>query len=112
MFFYRWTFLVPIQRKICHVLMINLLMIVEQAVFTLCSITLLDKKIRFNSYKFLCVRCLINILFIFAVHLNWIERYSTIKSDVFFSKYANGSNGVILKCCTSANVECFNHNKQ
>ena len=65
MFFHRWTFLVAIKRKMCHVLMINLLMIVERADFTSGSITLPDKKIKSNNYQFLCVGRLINVLVYF-----------------------------------------------
>ena len=46
MFLYRWTFLVAILSKMYHVLVINFLMIMEKAVFTLGSITLPDKKIK------------------------------------------------------------------
>ena len=69
----------------CHVLMINFLMIMEKAVCTLGSITLHDKKINSNNYQFLCVLRLINILVLFLLrHLNWIDRYSTMKTDVTF----------------------------
>ena len=55
----------------CHVLMINLLIIVESAVFTLGSITLPDKKIKSNNYQVLCVGRLINILVYFLLrHFN------------------------------------------
>ena len=53
-------FLAAIQRKMCHVLMINFLMILEKAVSTLGLITLHDKKIKSNNYQFLCVLRLIN----------------------------------------------------
>ena len=85
MFFHRQTFLAAIQRKMCRVLMINFMMIMEKAVSTLGSITLQDKKTKSINYHFLCVLRLINILVLFLLrHLNWIERYSTIKSDVSF----------------------------
>ena len=80
MFFHCRTFLAAISRKMCHVLMINFLMIMEKAVCTLGSITLHDKKIQSNNYQFLCVLRLINILVLFLLrHLNWIHRYSTMK---------------------------------
>ena len=64
----------------CHVLMINFLMIMEKAVCTLGSITIRDKKIKSNNYQILCVLCLINILVLFLLrHLNWIDRYSNMK---------------------------------
>ena len=48
--------------------------------FTLGSITLHDKKIKSNNYQFGCVLRLINILVLFLLrHLNWIDRYSTMK---------------------------------
>ena len=70
----------------CHVLMINMQIIVESAVFTLGSITLPDKKIKSNNYQFLCVGRLINILVYFLLrHFNWIKRYSTMKiGRIFF----------------------------
>ena len=46
MFFHRRTFLAAFERKMCHVLLINFLMIMEKAVCTLGSITLKDKKIK------------------------------------------------------------------
>ena len=62
----------------------NFLMIMEKAVCTLGLVTLQDKKIRSNNYQFLCVRRLINILALFLLwHLNWIERYSTMKIGRF-----------------------------
>ena len=65
--------------------MLNFLMIIEKAVYTLGSITLQDKKIKSNDYQLLCVRRLINVLVLFLVrHLNWIERYSTMKIGRFF----------------------------
>ena len=80
MCFHRWTFLAAIERKMCHVLMMNFLMIMEKAVCTLGSITLYDKKIKSNNYQFLCVLRFINILVLFLLrHLNWIDRYSTMK---------------------------------
>ena len=85
MFFNRRTLLVTIQRKMCHVLTINFLMILEKAVCTLGLITLQDQKIKLNNYHFLCVGRLINILVLFLLqHLNWIERYSTMKIGRFF----------------------------
>ena len=64
----------------CHVMMINFLMIMEKAVCTLGSITLHHKKIKSNNYQFLCVLRLINILVLFLLrHLNWIDRYSNMK---------------------------------
>ena len=65
--------------------MINFLMIMEKAVCTSGLITLEDKKIHSNNYHFLCVGRLINILVLFLLqHLNWIERYSTVKIGRFF----------------------------
>ena len=64
----------------CHVLMINFLMVMEKAVCTLGSINLHDKKIKLNNYQFLCVLRLINILVLFLLrHLSWIDRDSTMK---------------------------------
>ena len=69
----------------CQVLMINFLMIMGKAVCTLGLITLQDQKIKSNNYHFLCVGPLINILVLFLLqHLNWIERYSTMKIGRFF----------------------------
>ena len=69
----------------CHVLMINFLMVMEKAVCTLGSITLHDKKIKSNSYQVVCVLRLINILVLFLLlHLNWIDRYSTMKIGRYF----------------------------
>ena len=69
----------------CHVLMINFLMIMEKAVCTLGLITLQDQKIKSNNIHFLCDGRLINILVLFLLqHLNWIERYSTMKIGRFF----------------------------
>ena len=60
-------------------------MLMEKAVCTLDLITFEDKKIQSNNYHFLCVGRLINILFLFLLqHLNWIERYSTMKFGCFF----------------------------
>ena len=85
MFFHRRTLLVAINRKVCHVLMINLLMMMEKAVCTLDLITLQDQKIKSNNYHFLCVRRLINNLVSFWMqHLNWIERYSSMEIGRFF----------------------------
>ena len=65
--------------------MINFLMIMEKAVCTLGSITFHDKKIKSNYYQFLCVLRLINILVLFLLrHLNWIDRYSTMKIGLTF----------------------------
>ena len=50
----------------CHVLMINFLMIMKKAVYTLGLITLQDQKIKSNNYHFLCVGRLINIFFYFC----------------------------------------------
>ena len=51
-----------------------------KAVFTLGSIDLPYKKIKSNNCQFLCVGRLVNILVYFLLqHLNWIERYSTMK---------------------------------
>ena len=72
----------------CHVLMINFLMIMEKAVYILGLITLQDQKIKPNNYHVLCVGCLIDILVLFLVqHLSWIERYRTMKIGVFFFIY-------------------------
>ena len=69
----------------CHVFMINFLMIMEKAVRTLGSITLQDKKIKSNNYQFMCVGRFINILVLILLrHLNWIENYSTMKIGRFF----------------------------
>ena len=70
----------------CHVLMINFLMIMEKAVYTLRLITTLqDKKIKSNNYNFLDVGRLINILVLIVLqNLNWIERYSIMKIRRFF----------------------------
>ena len=46
MFFHRRTFLGAILRKMCQVLMVKFMMIMEKAVCTLGSITLQDKKIK------------------------------------------------------------------
>ena len=85
MSFHRRTFLAAILRKMCHVLMINFLMIMEKALCTLGSLTLQDKKIKSNNYHFLSVLRLINILLLFLLrNLTWIERYSTMKIGRFF----------------------------
>ena len=70
----------------CHVLMINLVIIVESAVFTLGSITLTDKKIRSNNYQLLCVgRSINNLVYFLLSHLHWIKRYSAMKiGRIFF----------------------------
>ena len=68
----------------CHILMINSLMIMEKAVCTLGLITLQDQKIKSNNYHLLCVGRLIKILVLYLLqHLNWIERYSTMKIGRF-----------------------------
>ena len=65
--------------------MINFLVIMEKAVCTSGVITLQDQKIKLSDYHFLCVGHLINILVLFLLqHLNWIERYSTVKIGRFF----------------------------
>ena len=65
--------------------MINFLMIIEKAVCTSGVITLQDQKIKSSDYHFLCVGRLINILVLFLLqHLNWIERYSSVKMGHFF----------------------------
>ena len=85
MFVHRGTLLVAILRKMCHVLMINFLIIMEKAVYTLGLITLQDQKLKSNNYNFLCVGRLIIILVLFLLqHLSWIERYSTMKIGRFF----------------------------
>ena len=67
----------------CHVLMINFLIIMEKAVCTLGLITLQDQKIKSSNYH--CIGRLINISVLFLLqHLNWIERYSTMKIGRFF----------------------------
>ena len=69
----------------CHVLMINFLMIMEKAVCTFGLFALQDKKIVSNNYQLLCVGSLINILVLFLLqHLNWMERYSTMVIGRFF----------------------------
>ena len=69
----------------CHVLVINFLMIMEKAVCTLGLFTLQDKKIISNNYHFVCVGRLINISVLFLLqYLKWIERYSTMKIGRFF----------------------------
>ena len=69
----------------CHILMINVLIITEKAVRTLGLFTLQAKKIIPNNYHVLCVGRLINILVLFLFQqLNWIERYSSMKSGRFF----------------------------
>ena len=69
----------------CHVLMINFLMIMEKTVCTLGLITLQDQKIKSNNYHFLFVGRLIKILVLFLLqHLYCIERYSTMKIGRFF----------------------------
>ena len=60
-------------------------MIMEKAVCKLGLITLQDQKMKSNNYLFLCVERLINILDLFLLqHLNWIERYSTMKIGRLF----------------------------
>ena len=64
----------------CHVLMINFLMIImEKAVCTLGLITLQDQKIKSNNYNFMVS----DFLFLLQ-HLSWIERYSSMKIGRFF----------------------------
>ena len=74
----------------CHVLMINFLIIMEKAVCTLGIITLQVKKIKSNNYHVLGVERLINILGLFLLqHLSWIERYSTMKNGRFLFEYTS-----------------------
>ena len=69
----------------CHGLITIFLMIMEKVVCTLGSITLHDKNIKSNNYHFLCVLRLKNILVLFLLrHLNWIDRYSTMKIGHYF----------------------------
>ena len=69
----------------CHVLMINFLMIPEKAMCTLGLITLQDRKIKSNNHHFLCIGRLIKNLVLFLLqYLNWIERYSTMKTGRYF----------------------------
>ena len=69
----------------CHVLVINFLMIMEKAVCTLGSLTLHDKKIKSNNYQFLCVLRLINILIYFCCDiLTGLIDTVPCKSDVTF----------------------------
>ena len=69
----------------CHVMMVNFLMIMEKAVCILGLITLQDQNIKSNNYHYLCVGRLISIFVLFLLqHLNWIERYNTIKIGRFF----------------------------
>ena len=69
----------------CHILMIDFLMIMKKAVCTLGLIALQDQKIKSNNYRFSCVGRLINVLVLFLLqHLNWIERYSSMKIGRFF----------------------------
>ena len=69
----------------CHVLMINFLMIMEKAMYTLGLVTFQDQKIKSNNYHFLYVGRLISILVLFLLqHLSWIERDSTMKIGRFF----------------------------
>ena len=57
----------------------------EKAVCTLGLITLQDQKIKSSYYDFLCAGRLINILVLLLLqHLDWIERYSTMKIGRFF----------------------------
>ena len=53
----------------CYVLMINFLMIMEKAVYTLGLITLEDKKIKSNNYYFLCVLRLVTFWFYFCCNI-------------------------------------------
>ena len=60
-------------------------MIMENAVCTPGVITLQDQKIKSSDYHVLFVGRLINILVSFMLqHLNWVERYSTMKIGRFF----------------------------
>ena len=69
----------------CHVLLINFLMIMEKAVCTLGSITLQDKKIKIKQLQiFECPTFDKHFGFIFVATSNWIERYSTMKIGRFF----------------------------
>ena len=66
--FHRRTFLAAISCKMCHVLMIKFLMIMEKAVCTFGSITLQDKKIKSNNYHFcVCLTFDEHSAFIFVV---------------------------------------------
>ena len=88
----------------CHVLMINFLMIIEKAVCKLGSISLQDKKIKSNNYQFLCVGHLIYILVLFLLrHLNWIKRYSTMKIEHFFL-FEYIFCGCLVNCCMLGNT--------
>ena len=49
MIFHRRTFLAAIYFKMCHVLLINFLMIMEKAVCTLGSLTLQDTKTKIKK---------------------------------------------------------------
>ena len=60
----------------CHVLMINLIMIMKWAVFTLGSITLSGKKIKSNNYQVLCVGRLINIFANFCCDILTGSKYT------------------------------------
>ena len=65
----------------CQVLMIYFLMIMKRS----CVHIRFNNPSRSNNYNCLCVQRLINILFLFLLqHLNWIERYSTMKIGRFF----------------------------
>ena len=80
-----------------------------KAVCTFDLITLQDQKIKSNNYHFLCVGCLINILVLFLLqHPNWIERYSTMKSDVSFllSIYTIPP-GLLLSCSSEDQYKPF-----
>ena len=87
----------------CHVLMINFLIIMEKAVYTLGLITLQDQRIKSNNYHFLCVERLINILVLFLLqHFSWIERYTKIGRFFFclsiYRSYA-------ISACSSSSMQ-------
>ena len=69
MFFHRRMLLAAISRKLCHGLMINFLVIMEKAVFTLGLITLQDQKIKSNNYHLVCVGRLITFSFYFCCNI-------------------------------------------
>ena len=58
----------------CHVLMINFLMIMEKPMYTLGIKTLQDQKIKPNNYHFLGVGSFINILVLFFVATSQLDR--------------------------------------
>ena len=80
MFFHCQTFPVAISRKMCHVLMINFLVIMDKS----CVQIRFHFPLKINNYQFLCGWRLIIILVLFLLqHLNWIDRYSTLKIGRF-----------------------------